>query len=292
MFGYIRPLKGELKVKEYEQYKAVYCGLCHRLKQKYGFCARFVINFDFTFLAMLLGASGEAKYEYKRCSASPFKKKCCAVRDQGLDIAADFSVILYYWKLKDTAQDETFFKKLGAYGASLLLKRAYNKAGANAPDFDRAVIKNLQELRQLEAAQSASIDETADKFAAILCCAANYMENENDRRILSQLFYHVGRIIYLLDAVDDLKDDYKSGSYNPLIYRFELTSSELAPQDRKTMAATLAHSQAMLASAFALLDMGTYSDVIANIIYDGLPWVAGRIFAGTWGKEPREKNQR
>lgn len=284
MFGYIRPLKGELKVKEYEQYKAVYCGLCHRLKQKYGFCARFVINFDFTFLAMLLGNNDESRYEFKRCGASPFKKKRCAVQTNGLEQAADFSVILYYWKLMDTARDETLIKRLGAYCASLLLRRAYKKAKANAPAFDGMVTRCLGELRELEAARSASIDETADKFAAILRCAADETGDDNSRRIMSQLFYHVGRIIYLLDAVDDLKDDYESGLYNPLIYRFELTSPELMPEDRNAMTITLAHSQAMLASAFALLDTGTYSDVLTNIIYDGLPWVAGRVFAGTWGK--------
>jgi hypothetical protein len=32
MFGYVRPYRDELKVKDYELYRAVYCGLCHSLK--------------------------------------------------------------------------------------------------------------------------------------------------------------------------------------------------------------------------------------------------------------------
>ena len=36
MFGYVRPYKPELKVKEYEMFRAAYCGLCWALKEKYG----------------------------------------------------------------------------------------------------------------------------------------------------------------------------------------------------------------------------------------------------------------
>jgi hypothetical protein len=54
MFGFVRPDKGELKVRDYELYRAVYCGLCHSLKRRCGAAGRFIINYDFTFLAMLL----------------------------------------------------------------------------------------------------------------------------------------------------------------------------------------------------------------------------------------------
>jgi hypothetical protein len=79
MYGYIRPLKGELKVREFELFRSVYCGLCHTLKKRYGFPARFALNYDFTFLTMLLtGEDFFYRCEYRRCSASPFKKKPCA----------------------------------------------------------------------------------------------------------------------------------------------------------------------------------------------------------------------
>lgn len=37
MFGYMKIYKEELKVKDYRKYQAYYCGLCKRLKEKYGF---------------------------------------------------------------------------------------------------------------------------------------------------------------------------------------------------------------------------------------------------------------
>ena len=35
LFGYIQPLREELKIKEFEAYKAVYCSLCKQLGKKY-----------------------------------------------------------------------------------------------------------------------------------------------------------------------------------------------------------------------------------------------------------------
>ncbi|WP_283129067.1 DUF5685 family protein, partial [Allofournierella massiliensis] len=32
MFGYVTPEKPEMKVKEFESYRAMYCGLCKQLK--------------------------------------------------------------------------------------------------------------------------------------------------------------------------------------------------------------------------------------------------------------------
>ena len=56
MFGYVRPVKCELKIKEWDMYQALYCGLCHALKERCGFAARFTVNYDFTFLALVMSA--------------------------------------------------------------------------------------------------------------------------------------------------------------------------------------------------------------------------------------------
>ena len=53
MFGYVRPFKGEMLVKEYDAYKGVYCGLCKALGDHYGVLARFALSYDCTFYALL-----------------------------------------------------------------------------------------------------------------------------------------------------------------------------------------------------------------------------------------------
>ena len=54
MFGYVRPLRAELKVKTLEQYQAAYCGLCRTLGKEFGFAARFTVSYDLVFLYLLL----------------------------------------------------------------------------------------------------------------------------------------------------------------------------------------------------------------------------------------------
>ena len=44
MFGYVRPDAPELKIREFERFRACYCGLCHEMSRKYGTAARFILN--------------------------------------------------------------------------------------------------------------------------------------------------------------------------------------------------------------------------------------------------------
>ena len=52
MFGYVIPRKSELRVREWESYRAYYCGLCKELGREYGFLSRFVLNYDLVLLAL------------------------------------------------------------------------------------------------------------------------------------------------------------------------------------------------------------------------------------------------
>ena len=51
MFGYVRPLKPELRLKEYERYRAYYCGLCRAMGDCTGQCSRLTLSYDAVFLA-------------------------------------------------------------------------------------------------------------------------------------------------------------------------------------------------------------------------------------------------
>ena len=53
LFGYVKPFKPDLRVRELETYKAVYCGLCGQLGEAFGPAARLTLSYDFVFLAML-----------------------------------------------------------------------------------------------------------------------------------------------------------------------------------------------------------------------------------------------
>ena len=54
MFGYVLINKEELKFKEYDVYKSYYCGLCQTLNNRSGRFAQLTLNYDMTFLQLLL----------------------------------------------------------------------------------------------------------------------------------------------------------------------------------------------------------------------------------------------
>ena len=113
MYGYVRPLKPELKIREFERYQAVYCGLCHALAKRFGLLARFCVNYDMT-LPILLASDSAPTVCRKRCIAHPLKKRCVICASPVLDRAADMTMILAYHKLSDTVADSRGFKRLGA----------------------------------------------------------------------------------------------------------------------------------------------------------------------------------
>lgn len=292
MYGYVRPDKGELKVSEYESFRGVYCGLCHELKVRYGPICRFLVNYDFAFLAMIL--AGEENFEEKpcRCPYHPLRKTTCPVRCENMAVAADCTVVLAWWKLRDGVADSSFLKSLLYRLACMILRPAYRKAAECIPSFAESVEKHLRELNALETANCASVDEVADKFALILQSAAVTVRDEPKARILHQLLYHLGRIIYILDAVDDLPEDARADRYNPLRFRFDLRENRLLAEDESVLRESLQMSHNCLCNAFVLLNKNAYTGILQNIIYFGLPKVTQSVFNGSWKSSENKKQER
>lgn len=285
MFGYVLPLRGELKVREAEAYQGVYCGLCHALGRSYGLVARMLLSYDFAFLAMVLSAGEEPlAFQHRRCIACPLRGKNVCTPRKSLDLAADESIILVYWKLRDSVADESFWKGLGARLLSAVLRRAYRKASARCPEFAEQTVACLKELRQLEKEKCSSLDRTADTFARILRAAAPDTGVEARDRAVRELLYHVGRWIYLVDAWDDLEEDRSAGCYNPV----ELRWKGEPEKHREEMRTTLRHSLNLAVSACNLVEFGPWNEVILNILYLGLPAVEEAVFTGRWRKIKKE----
>lgn len=282
MFGYVRPALGELPEHERQRFHAAYCGLCHTLGKRYGLAARFILNFDFTFLAILLGAPEEPCCGCKRCVASPFKKRTYQISTDAMDLAADDSVILAYWQLKDQVADRGFFNGLKYRLALLFLQKAYRKAGKAQPVFDASVQKQLARLKELEETKCPSIDAPADAFALLLSSIAESVEFGARQRILREMLYHLGRWIYLVDAADDMQKDQKTGNYNPLLLRYETENGRLTEASRKEFVTTIDHSARIIASAYVLGDFGSWNPILESTIQHGLFYVAKSVLDGTY----------
>ena len=77
MFGYIKPYKPEMKVREFDTFKAIYCGLCKQLSHVFGPFASLTLSYDFTFMAAVSLSMRDECGGFKKCAcvANPFKKK-------------------------------------------------------------------------------------------------------------------------------------------------------------------------------------------------------------------------
>lgn len=288
MFGYVRPALDQLGQEQKDAYQSAYCGLCHALGERHGWPARLTLQYDFTFLAILLAAgAGEEGRACKRCPVHPLRKPRDCAAGAAMAATADQSVILTWHKLSDDVDDHGFFRGLPYRFARFLFRRTYRKAAKAQPEFDRQVREGLARLRELEESRSPQMDRAADAFARILACSAQAVEGENTRRVLEQLLYHLGRWVYLMDAWDDLDEDRKKGRYNPLEARFQGQARE----NRDYLETTATHSLRLMGSAEGLLELGDWAPVVENILYIGLPAVQSAVLDGRW-KEMRDTRRK
>ena len=287
MFGYVRAVTGVLPEEEARRYRSVYCGLCRALGARYGWTARLILNYDFVFLAILLSPGWEEGTCGRcRCPARPWRRMDCRF-GPALDLAADESVILTWWKLQDTLRDGRWWERLGSRAASLLLRRHYRAAAARRPAFDAAVRQCLDELHRMEEERLPSLDRPADAFARILQAAALPQEPAARATGTGQILYHVGRWIYLADAWDDLEEDRRRGNYNPLLVLYGDEAVSRGESLRETMHASLG----VAGTALALLDWGSWTPLLAHVLGTGLPAVDEAVFSGQW-KNRRKRSRR
>ena len=280
MFGYVRPAMGRLSEEERGRYQALYCGLCHTLGRRCGQVSRLILNYDFPFLAALL--SGSIETRRRRCIASPIRAKETALSNPALELAADVSVIYTYGKVLDDRSDSGFWRGQACRAVQGALHPAYRRTAQLRPELAERTNRQLQQLRELEEEQCPSLDAPADTFAQLLQSAALELPEGKQRRVLSQLLYHLGRWIYLVDALDDLSEDAASGNYNPIALRFSLTDGRLSPEARERLAQTLDASIREMAAAFELWDFGIWSPLIESTVYEGLYCVGHAVLNGTF----------
>lgn len=289
MFGYVRAVTPALAPEDAQRYEAVYCGLCRTLGDRYGKTAQLILNYDFVFLALLLAQpeGGEEAFPCCTCPVHPWRKKACWLGSPALTAAADATVILTWWKLQDAIADGGLAEKSKSWAAALALRRHYKQAAAYRPEFDATVRSCLEELHQLEQANTPSLDRPADTFARILQAAATETQLAARTHSIQQILYHVGRWIYLADAWDDLAEDRKEGTYNPLLARYGGQAEEARASLRETMHVSLGLAD----TAFSLLDWGRWEPLLGHILHTGLPAVEEAVFTGQW-KQRKKRNHR
>ncbi len=268
MFGYIRACKPEMRIKEFEMYKAVYCSLCKELGKAYGPFARLTLSYDFAFLAILnmsLKKDG-CTLSKKMCTCNPLKK--CQYLDDRSDLSmpAAAAMIMLYYKLLDNIDDEKGIKRIGYRIVKGVYSSAHKKAAKQYPEIEYIFAEYIKGQKKLERENCQSADAAADPTAKALSAVFEICSDDDmEKRVLSRMGYCMGRYIYLLDAACDLLEDIKKDSYNPLKSYAEdkdYLKNMIVPQ--------LYICAAEVAKAMELLDIKKFKNILDNIIYLGL----------------------
>ncbi len=271
MFGYIKPDIPELKVKEHELYKATYCGLCRTMGKCTGCMSRLTLSYDFAFLGLVRMVTDNVKGEVKmrRCMVHPFKKRPMVEPNESLEFCAKASVILTKMKLKDNINDSHGLSRLKAKIANLV-SIFFKKTEEELKPLEKKVGECIDNLTVLEKENSDSVDETASTFGELLGSVASFGYDGTLSRILYEVGYHLGKWIYVIDAIDDMKDDYKKRSYNVLLNSY---GQELDNNHRDALFCAMMLELEQMSKSLELIDFSSHKDiegVIKNIIYSGM----------------------
>ncbi|NLA77781.1 MAG: hypothetical protein GX851_08155, partial [Clostridiales bacterium] len=261
----------------------VYCSVCKALGKRYGVCARFILNYDLTFFAVL-GIDvkgGGCEFSRGRCSFNPAKK--CHYLDADNEIisyAADLAMLMLKHKALDDASDSKGLKRLSRRFVSAVFRRKFRKAEALHPREAEMLRECIEAQNKLEKSDNVNSDIAADPSAKAL---AYFFERLSDdgavKRILNRLGYCIGRWVYLADAFDDLAGDLRDKSFNPYIRDFEITDAEQIKEYSPRIIQMLELTAGEAAAAYDLLDAGVFDGVLRNIIYDGLSAKTAEISA-------------
>lgn len=281
MLGYVRTNAPELRVREQQYYRAIYCGLCHRMGTCTGQCSRMTLSYDFVFLAALrLSLAGETpEIKKQRCLRHPFRTRPTLAPCEPLDYCADASAILCYHKLRDDLTDERGAKRFRAVMLRPFFGHAYRRAKKRRPELDRMIVKHLESLSVMEKAPdtSGSADALAERFGAVMAEVFSDGLSGNEKRLAHAIGRSVGRWIYLADAADDFGEDIRRCRFNA--YRQALGD---APTDADWENVRLAMTAHLYEAERAFLLIDSYPapelrEILANILYLGLPETAERV---------------
>ena len=212
MFGYLAAEPGHLTPEELARYKACYCGLCRSLQDRHGVQARLTLNYDMSFLVLLLQSLYEPEESGgdEPCLVHPFRSRPWQ-RSEITAYAADLNLALAYLKCLDNWEDDG---SLLALGEAKALQKSYDAVCGRYPRQCAAMQESLRELSALEKERREDPDAASACFGRLLGELFVWREDRWSDT-LRRMGEELGKAVYVMDACMDLDADAARGHYNP-----------------------------------------------------------------------------
>ena len=279
MFGYVRADTPYLYIKDDTLYKAMYCGVCKGIGEVCGHSARMGLSYDITFLSVLLHnlAGIDVKIEKQHCFTHHIRSKKMAQVDELTRQLGALNTLLVYYKCTDDIAD-------GDKGRAkrLFFKKGFKRACRKYPEIARIVRDNLTAQEQVEKAKIDSVDRAADATANMIAEFSTYALGDKATAQTKNLFYAIGKWIYLIDALDDYDKDKKKGAYNPffLAYKEESLASLMHGANAKEVEYIFNALFFDIRENLSQVHFSFNRDLSDNILLRGLPLTTKHIMCG------------
>ena len=268
MFGYINVNGAQLSEENKKIYQSYYCGLCRKLKEFCGKKGQALLNYDMTFLVMLLSSLYEPQTDFTRegCVTHLFMKQGIS-KNEITQFGADMTILLTAYKCEDDWQDE---KKLSRKLYESALHGRMSKVKEKYRDKAEIIEVCFANLHRLEQENCDKPDKMAAIFGKVLEELFVYREDEWEVTLRSMGFY-LGKYIYLLDAYEDLEKDKKQKNYNPFSTRAE------QPDFEEECRIVLTSAISECTRAFEMLPLIDNVKILRNILYSGVWYKYGKV---------------
>lgn len=264
MFGYINVNREKLNLTDRCVYQSYYCGLCRKLKENYGRKGQMLLNYDMTFLILLLTGLYELEDEKTEfiCAVHPAKKQTARI-NEATDYAAAMNVLLCTKNFEDDWNDNHSYTKKAL---SQVFKKDYERIEARYPRQGQAISRYLKKLEQAEKCKERNVDAVAGLTGEMLGEIFAWKENDVWAEELRCLGFYMGKFIYLMDAYEDIGKDGKNNCYNV----FNLMQQE-TEQDFETISRLILTSMiSECAKSFERLPILLHAEILRNILYSGV----------------------
>ena len=264
MFGYINVNREKLKPEDSSVYQSYYCGLCQTLKSEFGRKGQILLNYDMTFLIVLL--TGLYELEDKKsefiCAVHPSKKQTARC-NEATQYAAAMNILLSSKNFEDDWKDNRSYAKKALLQ---IFKKDYERISIKYPRQALAIETYLRKLTQAEKANERNIDAVAGLTGEMLGEIFVWKKDDIWAEELRCLGFYMGKFIYLMDAYEDIDKDYKKNCYNVLRLMQQETEQDFETFSRLMLTSMISEC----AKSFERLPILLHAEICRNILYSGV----------------------
>ena len=141
----------------------------------------------------------------------------------------------------------------------------------NLEKIDKIVSKGYDKLRDLEKEGCKSVDKVSDPFANIMKGIAKELFKEKYDDSIGDMMYALGKWVYIVDAIDDIDEDYKDKKFNLFLFDYDyIDKKTFLLEKHDDLEFILMNCYKTILDNFNKLNVKKYEGVLTNILWYGI----------------------